>query len=381
MAQSTAKGSGKVDECQTLFVQNIPPRYHWSGLRQLFGRHGDVVSSYIARKNDRMGKRFGFVRFSNKDDTVRTMQRLNGFWLFGYRLSVKEARYRVKDQSGNLNSHSSFSADTRVHKDKMNSEEESEVKVCRRSTTIQGVIDEDVVRKLQKCLVGTMATVCSSTHVEDRVRAGGLGEIKIKCLGGRDFLIEFVDDELYTIMKEHKWLFLLEVFVEVHPWTESYRASERVTWIKLIGVPLHCWNHNTFKRLAEHWGEYLAMGENAFQDLGCEEISILIATSRNVLIDDMVDLEAGRDVFKIRIVELPTNRSETSSHKREVKVNSVAGESSSSADKSLDSSEEKNSERRQEGDDSQLCCMGNVSRGGYISGVDERDIGEEAIMG
>ncbi|KAE8704998.1 hypothetical protein F3Y22_tig00110430pilonHSYRG00099 [Hibiscus syriacus] len=125
------------------------------------------------------------------------------------------------------------------------------------------------------------------------------------------------------------------------------------------------------------------MGENAFQDLGCEEMSILITTSRKVLIDDVVDLEAGIDIFKIRIVELPTNRSETSSPKREAKVNSVAGELSSSAGKSLDSSEEKNSERWQEGDDSQLCCIGNVSKGCNMSGVDEdkRDIGEEAIMG
>ncbi|XP_039004721.1 uncharacterized protein LOC120131927 [Hibiscus syriacus] len=317
--QSSEKASGKVDKIQTLFVQNIPPRYHWSGLRQLFGRHGDVVSSYIARKNDRLGKRFGFVRFSKKEDTERAMQRLNGFWLFGYRLSVKEARYRAKNSSGDLNSPANSNTVIRVPNDKSIAEEVSETLTRRRSRSIQGVIDDEVVRKLQKCLVGTMATVCSSTQVVDRLRVGGLGEVRIKFMGGRDFLLEFVDEELYTFMKEHNWSFLREVFLEVNPWTESYRASERVTWIKLIGVPLHCWNHNTFKRISELWGECLAMGENALQESGCEEMTILIATRRKELIDEVVDLEAGRDVFKIRVVEQTTSRGDTCSHKKKSK--------------------------------------------------------------
>ncbi|XP_039053106.1 uncharacterized protein LOC120195039 [Hibiscus syriacus] len=73
--------------------------------------------------------------------------------------------------------------------------------------------------------------ICDSVGnwVEERLSAGGLGDVKTKFLGGRDFLIEIVDEELYRIMKENKRSLLLEVFLEVHPWTESYRASERVT--------------------------------------------------------------------------------------------------------------------------------------------------------
>ncbi|XP_039052000.1 polyadenylate-binding protein 2-like [Hibiscus syriacus] len=149
MAQSLGKEGVEV----SLFVQNIPPSYHWSGLRQLFGRHGDVISSYIARKNDRTGKRFDFVRFSNRDDSVRAVQRLNGFWIEqGYNDSGKSAEVSA-----------------------------------RRTRLVQGEVDEDIVRKLQKSLVGTMVAVCSSRQVEDKLQAGGLGEIKTKFLGGRDY--------------------------------------------------------------------------------------------------------------------------------------------------------------------------------------------------
>ncbi|KAE8676761.1 hypothetical protein F3Y22_tig00111582pilonHSYRG01032 [Hibiscus syriacus] len=346
-AQSSEKASGKVDEIQTLFVQNIPPR------------------------------------FSKKEDTERAMQRLNGFWLFGYRLSVKEARFRAKNSSGDLNSPSNSNTAIRVPNDKSIAEEVSETQTRRRSRSIQGVIDDEVVRKLQKCLVGTMATVCSSTQVVDRLRAGGLGEVRIKFMGGRDFLLEFMDEELYTFMKEHNWSFLREVFLEVNPWTESYRASERVTWIKLIGVPLHCWNHNTFKRISELWGECLAMGENALQESSCEEMTILIATRRKELIDEVVDLEAGRDVFKIRVVEQNTSRSDTCSHKKEAKVNLVTDDSSASTVRSMEPTEEEKAERWHEEDDSYLMCMGNIPRGGCMSGREEveRNIGEDAIVG
>ncbi|XP_039069264.1 serine/arginine-rich splicing factor 12-like [Hibiscus syriacus] len=92
----------KEGETTTLFVQNIPPRYHWRGLRQLFGRHGDVVSSFIVRKHDRAWKLFGFVSFSNRNDAVRTTLRLNGLWILGYWLTIKEVRYKDKSQSRKL---------------------------------------------------------------------------------------------------------------------------------------------------------------------------------------------------------------------------------------------------------------------------------------
>ncbi|KAE8726444.1 hypothetical protein F3Y22_tig00006886pilonHSYRG00006 [Hibiscus syriacus] len=244
------------------------------------------VSSFIARKNDKAGKRFGFVGFSNRNDADRATFRLNGFWIFGYRLTVKEARYRDKRPGRKFYTASGSKA---------------------------GEVDENAVCKLKKCLVGTMATICSSSQVKDRLRAGGLGEIRIKFLGWRDFLVEIDDDELHRILKESNWSYLKEVFIDVQYWIESYRSPQRITWIKLYGVPLHCWNHVSFKRIAERWGEFVAMGENALKT----------------------------------------------------------------------SSEEDTTEKRFGEDEVQLCCMGNLSGGGFLSGEDlgERNIGEEIIMG
>ncbi|KAK8698558.1 hypothetical protein V6N13_114670 [Hibiscus sabdariffa] len=83
-------------EIVTLYVGNLPQKFHWSGLHLAFGRHGDLVDSYIENKVNSEGKRFGFVRYSNKVDASRAIERLNGFNLYGYRLLVSFARFNAR---------------------------------------------------------------------------------------------------------------------------------------------------------------------------------------------------------------------------------------------------------------------------------------------
>ncbi|KAL4348848.1 hypothetical protein GQ457_17G012120 [Hibiscus cannabinus] len=75
----------------TLFVHNIADRLHWKGVWQVFDRHGVVVDVFIPRRRSRAGRRFGFVHMASKEDVDRVIERLNGFWLYGARVSVSLA--------------------------------------------------------------------------------------------------------------------------------------------------------------------------------------------------------------------------------------------------------------------------------------------------
>ncbi|KAK9007436.1 hypothetical protein V6N11_074363 [Hibiscus sabdariffa] len=68
----------------SLFAENLPWGMQWKGLWHLFARHGDVTEAFVAGKLSRGGKRFGFVRFRCKTDAMRTMERLNGFSVYGF---------------------------------------------------------------------------------------------------------------------------------------------------------------------------------------------------------------------------------------------------------------------------------------------------------
>ncbi|KAK8578497.1 hypothetical protein V6N13_100334 [Hibiscus sabdariffa] len=61
-----------------------------------FARHEKVVDAFIDNSLSRGGKKYGFVRFGNRSDALRAVGRLNGFWLYGFRLKVAFATFKRK---------------------------------------------------------------------------------------------------------------------------------------------------------------------------------------------------------------------------------------------------------------------------------------------
>ncbi|KAL4297063.1 hypothetical protein GQ457_12G027510 [Hibiscus cannabinus] len=69
---------GKNQQIFTLFVENLPEKLHWQGLRHAFGRFGDVLDAFIASKRNRRGRRFG--RRIDAEKNNRKDERLRVFW-------------------------------------------------------------------------------------------------------------------------------------------------------------------------------------------------------------------------------------------------------------------------------------------------------------
>ncbi|KAL4383632.1 hypothetical protein GQ457_15G029640 [Hibiscus cannabinus] len=312
----------------TLYVGNLPEKLHWSGLRQTFGRHGDIVDSYIAKKVNREGKRFGFVRYSNRIDANRAIERLDGFKLYGYRLSVSFAKFKTRtrfwrkkkiggDRKGGQKHWTEigkFQAtgmerddqmEKRVHVDPGNMDKMDELVTEKKRRRINGHVDNEILWQLGKCLVGTMATVVSAETVRDRLHGWGLGETKVKSLGGQKFLLQFEDEELVKLLAENNWSLLEEVFSKVEYWSESMKNDNRITWVEIRGIPLHCWNYETFTRIIEGWGKIIALGENGNMFHDGERVTLLVSTEQIRRIEEEVTIEVGFDEFNIWVSEIP----------------------------------------------------------------------------
>ncbi|KAK8699925.1 hypothetical protein V6N13_018333 [Hibiscus sabdariffa] len=89
-------------EAISLFVENLPRTVHWKGLWHAFTRHGDVLDTFIARKLSREGMKLGFVRMKSRKNVVRTIERMDGFTLYGYRLTVRLARFKPVQHGRNF---------------------------------------------------------------------------------------------------------------------------------------------------------------------------------------------------------------------------------------------------------------------------------------
>ncbi|KAE8710667.1 Polygalacturonase [Hibiscus syriacus] len=286
----------------SLFVENIPRAFHWKGLWFIFARYGNVVGAYIANKLSRRGKRFGFVRFGSKVEVECGMEKLNGFVLNDFKLSVQFENSKGFSRVGGLRianretrrwgvpnqAEASKEAFQRI----LNQEQEPisnfQVKIKERGTLgrnevssmkrIKGFVEKEVLLKLKRCLVGKMSTVCSVREISFRLQKLGMNSIKVQRIG--------------------------EIFSEVELWSESLENSERATWIKVSGIPLQCWNHITLKRLTELWGNFESLIENADHSINCENVTILITTNQDKMIDETVEIEIGNYIHLIRVLEI-----------------------------------------------------------------------------
>ncbi|KAL4366938.1 hypothetical protein GQ457_05G003470 [Hibiscus cannabinus] len=302
-------------------VRNLSERLHWQGLWFAFGRHGEVTDAFIPRKRNRRGTRFGFVRFTNKRDADRALERLNGSNLFGSIIHVgyalfndRTSRWRNdRPSSSRPITKGSFAVRSETNepfsepaKDEFpikGKTGEANLQKARLSR-IQGHVEEETLAKLKKNVIGLMATDCSMEEVMRRLHAWGLGHLGISRLGSRHFLIYIEDDELLYLLEKHKWSLLKEVFLEVRWWSDSFRVQERTVWVEVTCIPPHCWNHTTFKRIAEIWGTLVALGDNLNQVSGCEKMSILITTNQQSRVEELIEVEVGCEIFVISVSEL-----------------------------------------------------------------------------
>ncbi|KAK8609381.1 hypothetical protein V6N13_061830 [Hibiscus sabdariffa] len=155
-----------------------------------------------------------------------------------------------------------------------------------------------------------MASDCNTEEVKRRLHKWGLGDLLVKCMGGRRFLIDVNDEELLSLLEKHQWSLLKEIFLDFCCWSEAFKIHVRSNWVEVVGLPLHCWNYMTFKRIAESWGSLVALGENLNQVQGCEKMMLLISKNRMKKIEEVIEMVVGNEsyqvlVFGIYIIKVP----------------------------------------------------------------------------
>ncbi|MFS7958530.1 putative RNA recognition motif domain, nucleotide-binding alpha-beta plait domain superfamily [Helianthus anomalus] len=75
------------------FVSNLPGGYASSDLVKALKGFGVIHNTYIARKFDKLGKRFGFVSFANVKDPLGLERDMKDVWIRSYKLFIVLARF------------------------------------------------------------------------------------------------------------------------------------------------------------------------------------------------------------------------------------------------------------------------------------------------
>ncbi|KAL4378985.1 hypothetical protein GQ457_02G038230 [Hibiscus cannabinus] len=195
----------------TLFVENLSESLHWQGLWYAFGRHGDVVDAFIARKTSRGRKRFGFVRYARMSGAERVVERLNGFALYGKKLFVTFAKFKTRQafwrkvqpeptRNSKLEKHVSRNRFEETDKtenkqvwcnmeSRTKSMEEGEPSASNeiKHKRIAGHVENEDLWIFKRCLVGKMASICSVSSIMEKLDGWGFGEIRVQRMGEKHF--------------------------------------------------------------------------------------------------------------------------------------------------------------------------------------------------
>ncbi|KAK8676803.1 hypothetical protein V6N13_142366 [Hibiscus sabdariffa] len=228
------------------------------------------------------------MRFGNCQEASRAVGRLNGFNQYKFQLNVafatgKRKANHVVESVQKVWVPQRNTDGVKVKTGNDTTEEliqrgwvtgESSEKASSRLRSIDGLVVEEDLWKLRRFLVGEMATICSVKRISDRLLKWGLVNIKVQRMGGKSFLLSFDVDELFLMLEDLDWSYLKEIFSVVRPWSDSWEKKNGVTWIEVSGLPLHCWNYNTLKRLAGFWGSPEAYGENVNHTLNRDVVEV-----------------------------------------------------------------------------------------------------------
>ncbi|KAL4369308.1 hypothetical protein GQ457_05G035930 [Hibiscus cannabinus] len=103
---------------------------------------------------------------------------------------------------------------------------------------------------------------------------------------------------------EWGWDWLSEFFSDLRRWHKEFTPENRVTWVEVLGVPLHAWNNFTFNNILNRWGELLFIEDEHLvgKDFSSKRAKIL--TNHMELIQDSMSLNCDGDFFKVWVREL-----------------------------------------------------------------------------
>nr|GEU54570.1 RNA-directed DNA polymerase, eukaryota, reverse transcriptase zinc-binding domain protein [Tanacetum cinerariifolium] len=228
--------------------------------------YGHAVDAYIPNRRSKAGKRFGFVRFIKVFDVERLVNNLCTVWVGRYKLHANVARFQIEY----LNKHSNQFNDNGTKRDNVGGQKE----VMDDIPSL--VLDDSCLNQkvYSLCLLGKVKEFTSLTN--------------LKRVYGSPRLLKHT---MITI-------------------------DERVTWVKIEGVPCKWCSRNTFSRIASRWGTLLNGDELEDRD----EV-------KGGDLGNLKDLEGDSDVE-----EVPESKFKEESNKHTLEENSVRQSNAQSKD-------------------------------------------------
>ncbi|KAJ0877858.1 putative RNA recognition motif domain, nucleotide-binding alpha-beta plait domain superfamily [Helianthus annuus] len=311
------------------FVSNLPEGCNPWDLRKALEGFGDLVGTFVAKKQDKNGCRFGFASFKDVKDRHDLEKMLRGVKMGDYKLKINIARFAVENAgfldhpevkaqgpkvAGNAEGLRSFKfRDFRSYSDVlgMGSSKGGGGVNCATEGSAEGEVSKSIVAPDRTeafsdlydiAVIGRTVNLETLVDFDKLMRIAKVDFSRIQYLGGLTILISFLDKSAARRFLDAKNLWE-PWFTKLEAWRGQSLHLERVAWLKLSGIPLHLLDTDFLSQIGALFGKVLHVpkGLEEEQDLSVCRVGILAGEANRI--NEVVKVKWKNRLFRTWVEE------------------------------------------------------------------------------
>ncbi|KAK2395708.1 heterogeneous nuclear ribonucleoprotein A0 [Trifolium repens] len=341
----------------SFYFTNFPIQLSHFYLRKGFEVCGMLEDIYVARKRNKQGQPYGFVRFSNVRDITKLTKALNAVCFGDFRVRARVARFdrnnvpadetkvdgveagvlgakkavdKPKGQIFSLDegkphvkakqrcetlavrANGSFEEGVRGEFDGIATQKQEDMKQDELAT-VEGKESRVYVRSYKaapddvewaRCgVVAAVANGEAGSVVRRRLEDAGFNGLDLVHLGGAKVLVRSLDGtDVLAVLDGAKDFFSM-CFSHWVRWETTVIPFQRGAWVRLYGIPLHAWNCNFFKLCVMDCGRFLRSDNYTAAKDRLDFARVLITTTAMAVIKKVENLMVDGSLVVVQIVE------------------------------------------------------------------------------
>ncbi|CAI9283608.1 unnamed protein product [Lactuca saligna] len=291
----------------SLFITNFPDSVKVGDIKRVCGRAcirlGKIVGVVIANRLSKVGKRFGFIRFTNVGNCDSLIKQLREVWFGSYKFFASLPR----SLHNNNHAFQSTGLPTTFHH-RFNVKSYANVvrgltnNISNNSTT-EEIIDlfsgDFIVEQRQRACLVKERYFSTLPNLRVLCLDEGFDNFEMKYVGGLWVLIEFTTKNACNNFMSNQainhWI------LEKRAWDRTFVPSKRVVWVDVEGVPLSTWSKDPFRKILSKWGTIAQLDDDLGEDIFKNRVCIL--TTIKTIISEVIKVRVDGIIHYIRVKE------------------------------------------------------------------------------
>ncbi|XP_050205702.1 uncharacterized protein LOC126655524 [Mercurialis annua] len=284
------------DNTVVIYFENYPDNWFYDDIEKHFSKFNINGKVTLARRRNRVQRRFGFLRIKEDRNLELTLRKLNQIFIGSFRVRAFRAKF-PKPYSSNsmqLEQRPTVAAPARYLNKRI--ESPSAIHLAASPSTAnrdsrtyaQVVTNETLIFEASKnlpdhtlnSLIVTVSSMDMLMIIKDKMLDLEIVFESISFLGGLFVLIRFHSD-FYMARFRSEFTKYDSLFSTVIPWEDYSPSKERFVWVSMSGVPISAWSEELFIFVGNSLGKSIAVHPSVISKDRMDSGSVLISAGFN----------------------------------------------------------------------------------------------------